>query len=216
MELENLDALLTKIENPRAHSKAQREEARHILLENSPSVLPELHLRLRQWIDDFNSPEAKGIDERCRVETRELRDRLGGPDHPAFIAKWDALPGVRAREALRDREAAAMAVIELVGEIGHPDSIPVLKDVLTGPWQNDMTWFTAAAALIRLGDPAGTAYMKERILDETTTPGLRRGCCRTLCEWGVSGVFEPEEALPGDPAQAAALEEEFVRNLRRG
>ncbi len=215
MRGDDLNQLLNTIENPRRFSKAECAVAREKLLRHGDEILEHLHTRVRGWIEDFNSPDIKKIDDRCKADAKKLREQLGSSDHPEFLAKWSGLESVRARNALDIREAAAMAVIELIGEIGNPDSVPLLREVIHGPWRNDMTWFTAAAALIKLGDPQGISFMKEHIMNESATPGLRRSCCRKLCELGVTGIFQPEDVIPGDSALAAALEEEYMKYLRR-
>ena len=215
MAIDNLDALLNLLENPRRFSKKERSDARQTLLEHPADVVPQLHIRLRQWLEIMQRTEVRGIDQQCQEEVQGLAGRLGSVNHPAFLSEAAQLDCVRFRNSLEIREAAAIAMLDVLGEIGDPESVPLFKEVLHGPWRNDMTWFTAAAGLIRSGDSDGAAYMKERILDPATSPGMRRGCCRKLVELGVTGILSPQDTFPVDSAEAAVLEAEYGSVLRR-
>ncbi|MCA9402555.1 MAG: hypothetical protein KC897_02125 [Candidatus Omnitrophica bacterium] len=215
MPIANLDELINRIEDPRRFSKTERDEARQTLLAHPSEVLPALHERVRLWLHEFNTPEVRGLDARCQAAAQELAAMLGSPNHPGYLALYSQMECIKMRNALDIREAGAIAVIDLICAIGHPDSVAVLKEIIHGPWRDEMTWYTAAAGLVKMGDPEGGAYMRERILDPATRPGMRKAACRKLVELGVKDLFDPNDVIPGDPAFTAELEQEFVSRLRR-
>lgn len=216
MTAEEIENLLNRIEDLRRFSKNERAEARQALLAHPEEVLPQLHIRVRQWLEVISTREARELNARCRTAANELAAMLGSINHPDYLALHSEMKCVKQRSAMDLRETGAVAVIELICEIGRPDSIPVLKEVIHGPWRNEMTWYTAAVGLVKMGDPEGSAYIRERILDSATRPGMRKAACRKLVELGVKDLFGPQEVIPGDPQFIAELEEASVRHLRRG
>ena len=215
MPIANIDELINRIEDPRRFSKAERDEARQALLAHPAEVLPVLHERVRQRMEVFNTPEVRGLDARCQSAAQELAAMLGSADHPGYLALYSEMECIKLRNALDIQEAGAIAVIDLICEIGHPGSVPVLKEIIHGPWRDEMTWYTAAAGLVKMGDSDGSVYIRERILDPATRPGMRKAACRKLVELGVKDLFGSDEIIPGDPSFVAALEQEFVSRLRR-
>lgn len=215
MPIDNIDALLHRMENPRDYTKTERDQARQELIAHAEEAAVQLHLRIQHWFKEFSSADVRTIDQRCQQEANDLKERLGSINHPSYLAEYAQLPAVRFRNVLDIREATAISLIDLLCELGQSESIEVLKNVIHGPWRNEMTWFTAAKGLVKMGDPEGVEYMKERILDPQTRPGMRRAVCRNLCEWGISDIFTTDEPIPGDPSHVLILEEEYMPQLRR-